>query len=219
MPVAVLVHADSGAGPAIRRRLAADGYDVRPIPGASIDRATAGRMVADAAAGGIDLLVNNAPPFTSGSVLDGVSLFADALDVGLNGVFSACREAARAAIGAAQPLTIVNVISVLASVGLPNRAGEACASAGVLAATKALAAEWGPMGVRVTAVMVGPTDSWLDEGEEIERIPGVLPLGRTIAPDDVAAAVTAVAGSDLAAATGQAVIVDSGWLAHGWRRD
>jgi enoyl-[acyl-carrier-protein] reductase (NADH) len=68
-------------------------------------------------------------------------------------------------------------------------------------------------------VMVGPTDEWLDESGSLDGVPGVVPLGRTVSHEDVAAAVSALVGPDLTGLTGQAVIVDGGWLAHGWRRD
>ena len=217
--MAVVVHAGSGSGPAVCRRLAADGFEVRALAGVSVNRRTVGEAVALASVDGIDLLVNNGPALGFEPAPVGPLQFSDALEAGLNGLFSACREAARIAIGRRECLTIVNIISALASVGLAGKAAEACVSAGVLAATKALAAEWGPSRVRVVAVMVGPTDEWLDGSGSLDSVPGVVPLGRTVSHEAVAAAVSVLVGPDLIGLTGQAVIVDGGWLAHGWRRD
>jgi NAD(P)-dependent dehydrogenase (short-subunit alcohol dehydrogenase family) len=96
---------------------------------------------------------------------------------------------------------------------------EACVSAGLVAASKALAAEWGPADVRVNVVMVGPTENWQPDGRPLDDIPGVLPLGRLVDDDDVAAAVAGLSAPDLAAVTGHVFAVDAGWLAHGWRRE
>lgn len=221
MPAAILVHADSGAGPAIADRLIADGYQVHALGAVDAQRSSIGASVAkladDVAA---ELLVINAPSFPPSLALETAPAdFSAALDMGIHTVFSACREAARSAHSAGRPLVIVNVVTVMAMVGLEGRAAEACVSAGVLAATKALAAEWGPMGIRASTVVVGPTDSWPTTTGTLDEIPGVIPLGNTVGADDVAGAVSLVASSDAAASTGQAFIVDGGWLAHGWRRE
>jgi NAD(P)-dependent dehydrogenase (short-subunit alcohol dehydrogenase family) len=220
MATAIVVHSDVGAGPAICTRLATEGFAVHSIDTAAADRASVAAAVAGATAHGIDLLVNNAPRFDGSLALDlSADRFAAALAVGLHGVFSACREAARTATDLGTKLTVVNIVSTLAMVGLPGRAAEACVSAGVLAATKALAAEWGPLGIRVVAIMVGPTGSWLSSSRSMGEVPGVLPLGVLVSDDDVANAVAVMAGPDAVAVSGQALIVDAGWLAHGWRRE
>ncbi len=182
--------------------------------------------MAEAGAGqSLDLLVNNAPAFPVTPAMElSVSEFSAALDGSLHGAFSASREAVRSAQAADRRLTIVNVVSVSAVIGVTGRIVEASVSAAVLAMTHALAAEWGPVGVRVAAVMVGPTDAWtVDGGASSDRDPmagidGVFPLGRTVTDEDVATAVANLASPESAAQTGQAVVVDAGWLADGWRR-
>ena len=134
----------------------------------------------------------------------------------MNAVFSACREAAAGAATSGAPLTIVNVVSALGIVGLAARSAEACSSAGVLAATRALAAEWGPIGIRVAAIVAGPTTDW---GQALEDVAGKMPLRRFVTHGDVAAAVSFLAGQDAAAVAGAALVVDGGWLAYGYRED
>lgn len=218
MSVAIVTNAGSGAGPAIVSRLTEDGFSVTALeavtPGS---RSDLGIRVAESAATGLDLLVNNAPVFLSGRVVDTpTAAFAAGLDAGLNSVFSSCREAAAAATKRGTSLTIVNVVSALGIVGLEARAAEACSSAGVLAATKALAAEWGSAGTRVTAVIAGPTADWASSPADVA---GVIPLGRFVTPEDVAATVSFLAGSDASAIAGSALILDGGWLAYGYRED
>jgi NAD(P)-dependent dehydrogenase (short-subunit alcohol dehydrogenase family) len=219
MPAAVVTYADTGSGPAIVSRLTDDGMAVQAIPGKALStRAELGRTVAAACRSDrLDILINNTPAFSPGRVLDTpTSAFARGLDEGLNAVFSACREAAAEATRRDTRLTIINVVSALGIVGLEARAAEAAASAGVLAATKALAAEWGPAGIRVTAVVAGPTDEW---AASLDDLPGRMPLRRFVTSEDVAAAVSFLAGNDAAAIAGSALLVDGGWLAYGYRED
>lgn len=216
---AVVLRADVGAGPAICRRLEGDGFDVRPIAQTDFGRGTISHVVTDAFSAGATLLVNNLCEFEPAPVIAGAGGFATALDDGLNSTFSACREAARVSIESGNSLLIINVVSATAVVGLAGRAMEACVSAGLVAASKALAAEWGEAGVRVNVVMVGPTEDWEPAGASLDEIPGVLPLGRRVADADVAAAVAGLTAPDLGAVTGHVFVVDAGWLAHGWRRD
>ena len=216
---AVVLRADVGAGPAMCRRLERDGFGVRRIARTEFERGTVAHIVTDAFTAGTTLLVNNLCEFEQAPVVAGVSGFAAALDDGLNSTFSACREAARVSIETGNSLLILNVVSATAGVGLSGRAMEACVSAGLVAASKALAAEWGAQGVRVNVVMVGPTASWQPAGGSLDGVPGVLPLGRLVDDDDVAAAVASLSAPDLRAVTGHVFAVDAGWLAHGWRRD
>lgn len=215
---AVVLRGDVGAGPAICRRLSRDGFGVRQIAGTEFVRGTAADVVSEACAAGVALLVNNICEFEAASVTSGKG-FAVALDEGLNSTFSACREAARVAVERGSSLLIVNVVSATADVGLAGRASEACVSAGLVAASKALAAEWGPSGIRVNVVMVGPTETWQALGGTPDDLPGVLPLGQPVVDDDVAAAVAGLYSPGMGSVTGIVFTVDAGWLAHGWRRE
>ena len=219
MPVAVILRSDLGAGPAIGARLESQDYAVHGIVDSDVERTTVSDLVARTCSDGVDLLVNNIPQFEVSRIVNGTERFRSALDRGLHSTFSACREAARVALDRGSELVVINIASVTAVAGLAGHAAEACVSAGLIAATKALAAEWGGAGVRVNVVMVGPTPAWLSDTGHLADVPGVVPLGRTVSHDDVAAAVAALASSDMAAVTGQVLTVDAGWLAHGWRRE
>ena len=219
MSAAIVTYAESGPGPAIVSRMTADGFSVTPI---TVPTTGARSHLGDGVAAAcrserVDVLVNNAPVFSTGRVVETpTAVFAAQLDAGLNAVFSACREAAAVATERGAPLTIVNVVSALGIVGLEARAAEACASFGLLAATKALAAEWGPHGIRVAAVAAGPTTEWANS---IDELPGRMPLGRFVTFDDVAAAVSFLVSREASAVAGSGLIVDGGWLADGYRED
>ncbi len=100
---------------------------------------------------------------------------------------------------------IVAVSSVNATLAAPGLPVYAAAKSGLEGLVRQLALEYGPRGVRVNAVapgMVGASD-----------LPGVTdgyPLGRTGTPDDVAAAVTFLAGPSATFITGVVLPVDGG---------
>jgi 3-oxoacyl-[acyl-carrier protein] reductase len=219
MPAAIVTHADTGAGPAIVARLIGDGFEVTAIasPASGARHEIGGRVAASCQTTDTGLLVNNLPAFPRGPIVDtSVAAFATALDVGLNSAFSACREAAAAAVERGGALSIINVVSALGIVGLEARSAEACNSAGVLAAAKALAAEWGPAGIRVAAVVAGPTRDWAGTPGDVA---GVIPVGRFVTSEEIADAVSFLAGPDASAITGSALTIDGGWLAYGYRED
>jgi 2-keto-3-deoxy-L-fuconate dehydrogenase len=125
------------------------------------DRSAVDRAVADvvAAFGGFDVVINNAGI----SAQRNVSANADeewlqVLDVNVVGIArvssAALPHLRRTAYGA-----IVNTCSVLAVVGVPNRALYSATKGAVLALTLAMAADHIADGVRVNCVMPGTTDT------------------------------------------------------------
>ena len=84
------------------------------------------------------------------------------------------------------------------------------------AASRALAAEWGPSGVRVNSVRPGVTRS--DMAATLVDNPTIqaaylkrVPLGRVGAPEDVAETVLFLSSPASAYLTGLAIDVDGGW--------
>ena len=82
---------------------------------------------------------------------------------------------------------IVNIGSVSAHDPQPGTAAYTAAKAGLLALTRALALEWGPL-VRVNHITVGP----VAPGGAVQA--AIVPLGRLALPRDVAAACLFLAG-------------------------
>jgi NAD(P)-dependent dehydrogenase (short-subunit alcohol dehydrogenase family) len=113
--------------------------------------------------------------------------------------------------------SIVNIASVAGMRSGPLHS-YGPAKAGVINLTQCLAAEWGPVGVRVNAVSPGFTRTpALDKGMELgtldrhDMTTGSA-LGRLVEPEEIAAAVGFLA-SDLASAiTGVNIAVDAGYL-------
>jgi NAD(P)-dependent dehydrogenase (short-subunit alcohol dehydrogenase family) len=111
---------------------------------------------------------------------------------------------------------IINVASNLALVGRKERAAYSASKAGVLGMTRALAAEWGPMGIRVNAVAPGTIRT--DRVSEIiqagksteESYLHRIPLGRLGTPREVAEVVLFLASDKASFVHGATVVVDGG---------
>jgi len=115
--------------------------------------------------------------------------------------------------------SIINIASIVASRSVPLHA-YAPAKAAVVSITECLAAEWGPMGIRVNAVSPGHTrtPALQDAIDKGERDVGLLEnnaLGRMVEPIEIARAVAFLASPDAAAITGINLPVDCGWLVTG----
>jgi SDR family mycofactocin-dependent oxidoreductase len=141
------------------------------------------------------------------------------LDVDLGGVLNLARAAVPALLRRPWPRygRFLAVASSAASMGLPNLAAYCAAKAGVTGLIRALAVELGGTGVTANAVSPGSTDTaMLAESARLYDLPGALhfaeqqPLGRLIAPEEVAAVLVFLAGLDSAAMTGAVVPVDGG---------
>src|SRR5207249_2829963 len=107
--------------------------------------------------GRLDVLVNAAGLIVRHSALEASPAEWDRLlAVNLKGTFFASQAAARVMTEAGSG-SIVNVASELALVATARRVAYIASKAGVTGLTRALAAEWGPHGVRVNAVAPGLT--------------------------------------------------------------
>lgn len=113
--------------------------------------------------------------------------------------------------------TIVNMASITALRSMPLHA-YGPTKAAVVAITMNLAAEWGPLGVRVNAVSPGftrspPFQAKIDSGERDTRaLEANTALRRIMEPEDIANAVAFLMSDDASAITGVNLPVDGGWL-------
>lgn len=111
--------------------------------------------------------------------------------------------------------SIVNLSSVSGVVGTPNRAAYAATKGAVDAATRSLAVELGPVGIRVNAVAPGvvDTDLWArNKGVPgvVEQIEGQTPLRRWAVPEDIADVVVFLASDAARFVTGETICADGG---------
>ena len=111
--------------------------------------------------------------------------------------------------------SIINLSSVSGIVGTPKRAAYAASKGAIDAATRSLAIELGPHGIRVNAVAPGVVDTAL--WEQNKAIPGVVetvesqtPLGRWATGDDIADVIVFLASDAARFVTGETIAADGG---------
>ncbi|HUB04583.1 MAG TPA: SDR family NAD(P)-dependent oxidoreductase [Solirubrobacteraceae bacterium] len=110
---------------------------------------------------------------------------------------------------------IINISSGSAVVGTPRRAAYAATKGAIDAATRSLAIELGPYGIRVNSVAPGvvDTDMWARNKAipgVIEEIEALTPLRRWATPDDIADVVAFLASDAARFVTGETMCVDGG---------
>lgn len=168
---------------------------------------------AEAALGGIDILINNA-----GLTRDGLMMrmkdadWQTVLDVNLTAAFRLSRAALRPMMKARFG-RILSITSVVGTTGNPGQANYAASKAGLAGMTKALAAEVASRNITVNCVAPGfiqtaMTDALSDD--QRARIMTAIPSGRFGTPEDVAASVLFLASDEAGYITGQTLHVNGG---------
>jgi NAD(P)-dependent dehydrogenase (short-subunit alcohol dehydrogenase family) len=110
---------------------------------------------------------------------------------------------------------IINISSGSAVVGTPNRAAYAASKGALDAATRSLAIELGPHGIRVNSIAPGvvDTDLWARNKAipgVIEQVEALTPLRRWAVPDDIADVAVFLASDGARFITGETICVDGG---------
>lgn len=107
---------------------------------------------------------------------------------------------------------IVNVSTQVAAYGVSGMSLYGSSKAAVNLLTKSWAAEYGPSGVRVNAVGVGPTrtEGTAGMGDGLDQLAAQAPVGRPATPEEIASAVVYLASDAASFVQGVVLPVDGG---------
>jgi len=237
--VAIVTGGSRGIGAAIAERLAGDGFTVviNYAGGAAGAEALVGKIekaggravtaqadvsdpaavvrmfdMADAAFGGVDVIVNNAGIMRLAAIAEADdALFDSQMAINLKGTFNTLREASRRLRNGGR---IVNLSSSQTGLLSPSYGVYAATKVAVEAMTHVLSKELRGRNITVNAVAPGPTATklFLDgkTKEVIDHLTKLAPLERLGQPTDVAAAVSFLAGPDGAWINGQVLRTNGG---------
>ena len=237
--VAIVTGASRGIGAAVAERLAADGFavivnyagDAKSADAvaqrieskggqaltaqADVSDANAVRRMfdtAEAAFGGVDVLVNNAGIMKLAKLADSDdALFDQQVAVNLKGTFNTLREAARRLRDGGR---IVNFSTSVVGTRLETYGVYVATKAAIESLTAILSKELRGRSITVNAVAPGPTatDLFLNgkSQELIERLAKMSPLERLGSPQDIASAVSFLVGPDGSWINGQALRANGG---------
>jgi NAD(P)-dependent dehydrogenase (short-subunit alcohol dehydrogenase family) len=168
--------------------------------------------------GRIDILVNNAGINIRKPVLDLTEADWDqVLSTNLKGYFLVARAVVPDMIKRKKG-KVINMASILGTVGLENQLPYASSKGGVIQMTKVMALEWARHNVNVNAI--GPTyfetplvAALRNDPERFRFINERTPMGRWGQPEELEGTVVFLASRASDFITGQTIFVDGGWTA------
>ncbi len=156
------------------------------------------------------VLVNNA-----GFARDGIMAlmsqkdWKDVISVTLDGFFQVTRGVVKGMLRK-KAGRIINIVSTSGQSGMPSQVNYSAAKAGLIGATKALAAEVAKRNVLVNAVSPGFIETEMTKDVPREKVLPMIPMQRFGTPEEVAAAVRFLCSDKASYITGQVISINGG---------
>ncbi len=147
---------------------------------------------------------DNAFPAMSGMDWDSV------IQTNLDGFFNVLNPLTMPMVRRRKPGRIVTIASVSGLTGNRGQVNYSAAKAGIMGATKALAAELASREITVNCVAPGLIETEMIRNVPIREMLHMIPAGRVGRPDEVAAVVNFLMGDDAAYVTRQVISVNGG---------
>jgi NAD(P)-dependent dehydrogenase (short-subunit alcohol dehydrogenase family) len=164
--------------------------------------------------GRLDILVNNAGGTQRGPLESlSVEQWDQVVETNLRGTWL-CAKAAAPHLRASTRGRIINIASMFAHVGMPDRTPYVAAKGGVVALTRALAMELAVDKVTVNAICPGPFMTNMHDAQARANMLAAIPLGRWGDPAELGPAVVYLASDAAAYMTGATLTIDGGYTAR-----
>lgn len=201
--------------PALRALADSLGERTEVVPCVLTDREAVAALpaAAEAALGGLDVLVNNA-----GITRDNLAMrmrdedWDEVLEINLTAAFRLSRACLRGMMKQRWG-RIINVSSIVGVVGNPGQANYVASKAGMIGMSKSFAAEVATRGITVNCVAPGYIETAMTDAlndDQRQKILAVIPSGRIGQPTEVASACAFLASDEAAYVTGQTLHVNGG---------
>ncbi|HMG49644.1 MAG TPA: SDR family oxidoreductase [Inquilinus sp.] len=167
--------------------------------------------------GRLDVAFNNAGTLGEMGASTGVSEagWSDTVAINLTGAFLGAKHQIAEMVKRGGGSVIFTSTFVGHTFSFPGVAAYAASKSGLIGLTQALAAEFGPQGVRVNAVLPGAVDTDMyrtanGTPEARDHLASLHALKRVGAPEEIARSVLYLASDDSSFVTGTASLVDGG---------